>query len=113
MKKIEKKEAKNIGIEVTPPSKTCTDGNCPFHGFLKVRGRIFAGKVISRRDKTVTVEWDYLNYVPKYERSERRRSRVSAHLPTCMEIEKGDKVRIAECRPLSKTKSFVVIEKTA
>ncbi len=111
MKKKSKKEAKNIGIEVNPPKKICSDGNCPFHGFLKVRGRIFAGKVVSRKEKTVAVEWDYLNYVPKYERSERRRSRVYAHLPPCMDIAVGDKVRVAECRPLSKTKSFVVIEK--
>lgn len=106
-----KSSAKNIGIEVALPEKTCNDKNCPFHGFLKVRGRIFTGKVVSKKDKTATIEWDYLKHIPKYERSERRRTRVYAHSPQCINIAFGDTVRIAECRPISKTKNFVVIEK--
>jgi small subunit ribosomal protein S17 len=35
----------------------------------------------------------------------------AAHCPPCIKIKLGDKVRIAECRPLSKTISFVTIEK--
>ena len=30
--------------------------------------------------------------------------------PQCVDAKKGDIVKIAECRPLSKTKAFVVIE---
>jgi small subunit ribosomal protein S17 len=105
------KKAKNIGIEVALPSKTCDDQNCPFHGYLKVRGRIFDGRVVSKKEKSVSVEWDYLHFVKKYERSERRKTRVTAHMPPCMDVSVGDKVRIAECRPLSKTKNFVLIEK--
>ena len=110
-KKEKKNLAKNIGIEVTPPSRECNDRNCPFHGYLKVRGRIFEGRVVARKEKTIGVEWDYLQFIKKYERSERRKTRVSAHIPPCMEVDVGDKVRIAECRPLSKTKNFVLIEK--
>ncbi|MFH8110199.1 MAG: 30S ribosomal protein S17, partial [Candidatus Aenigmatarchaeota archaeon] len=40
-----------------------------------------------------------------------RRTRVYAHLPPCLDVKVGDKVKIAECRPLSKIKHFVVIEK--
>lgn len=106
-----KVESKNIGIEVAMPEKSCTDRNCPFHGFLKVRGRIFEGRVVSRKEKTISVEWDYLHFVKKYERSERRKTRISVHMPPCMDVAVGDKVRIAECRPLSKTKNFVLIER--
>ncbi len=35
---------------------------------------------------------------------------MHAYLPTCMDVKEGDEVKIAECRPLSKTISFVVIE---
>jgi small subunit ribosomal protein S17 len=62
-------------------------------------------------DKTVVVRRDYLQYVPKYKRYERRHGHVSAHSPSCLEVKQGDHVKIAECRPLSKTVSFVVIEK--
>jgi small subunit ribosomal protein S17 len=35
---------------------------------------------------------------------------VHAYLPSCVEVKEGDEVRIAECRRLAKTVSFVVIE---
>ncbi|MGC8812654.1 MAG: 30S ribosomal protein S17 [Candidatus Aenigmatarchaeota archaeon] len=102
---------KDIGIEVKQPEKECNDEKCPFHGKLKIRGKILEGKVVSvRAQKTAIVERNYLHYVPKYERYERRRSRIPAYNPECINAKEGDRVRIAECRPLSKTKSFVVIE---
>ena len=95
------------------PKKSCDDKNCPFHGELSVRGRVLEGSVVSATmDKTVVVRRDYLHYVPKYRRYERRHGHVSAHSPPCLEVKEGDHVRIAECRPLSKTVSFVVVEKT-
>ena len=104
-------EAKNIGLEVSKPKKACEDDNCPFHGTLKCRGRIFTGTVVSSRmQKTVNVEWEWQNYLKKYERYEKRRSRVKAHNPSCINANEGDIVRIMECRPLSKTKNFVVVE---
>ena len=63
--------------------------------------------------KTVIVERNYLHFIPKYERYERRRSRISAHSPPCIDAKRGDKVKIAECRPLSKTKHFVIIERVS
>ncbi|WP_456484400.1 30S ribosomal protein S17 [Methanopyrus kandleri] len=103
--------AKDIGLGVKPPRRECDDPNCPFHGNLRVRGMILEGVVVSdRMDKTVIVEREYYRYDRKYERWERRRSRIPAHNPPCIDAREGDKVRIAECRPLSKTKSFVVIE---
>jgi len=41
----------------------------------------------------------------------KRRSRIPAHAPPCLGLEEGDTVRIAETRPLSKTKSHVVVER--
>lgn len=87
----------------------CSDPRCPVHGGLKYRGMQFTGKVVSdRAKKTVIVEVDYTKYVYKYERSLRKRSRIPAHLPECMQVKAEDLVKIAETRRLSKTKSFVV-----
>jgi len=110
--KKKKRKFRDIGYEVKPPEKECEDPDCPFHGTLPIRGKILEGTVVSdKMSNTVIVERNYLQFFPKYERYERRRSRIAAHNPSCMDAKVGDKVKIAECRPLSKTKHFVVIEK--
>lgn len=77
---------------------------------LSTRGRSFVGRVVSdRMAKTVTVEWERRRYVPKYQRYEKRRTRVKAHDETGAKI--GDIVEIRETRPISKTKNFLVIRK--
>ena len=106
-----KPTSKNIGIKVKSKTKKCEDRKCPFHGSLKCRGKIFTCVVISTRmQNTVNVEFERRNYLPKYERFEKRRTRIKAHNPECVNAKEGDVVKISECRPLSKTKSFVVIE---
>lgn len=79
---------------------------------ISTRGRLIVGKVINTKaNKTVRVEWSRRYYIPKYERFEKRRTRIQAHSPESLSVKVGDKVRISECRPISKTKKFVVIEK--
>lgn len=108
---MKKKGIGLAGLDVQKPSKTCRDRNCPFHGNIGVRGRIFIGTVVSdKMAKSVTVAWTRRLHVPKYERYEKKKSKISAHNPECINAKKGDVVRIAETRPLSKTKHFVVIE---
>jgi len=99
-------------LSLKKPKRTCDDRNCPFHGTLKTRGRTLEGTVISAKmDKTVIVKRDYQFYVPKFKRYERRRSHIPAHSPPCLGVKENDVVKIAECRPISKTVSFVVVEK--
>ena len=101
-----------MSLTFRKPKKTCEDRNCPFHGSLPVRGRIFEGVVAtSKMDKTVIVEREYLQFSTKFVRYERRRSHLPSHNPPCIDAKEGDKVKVAECRPLSKTVSFVVVEK--
>jgi small subunit ribosomal protein S17 len=103
--------ALKTGLNVTAPEQECTDVNCPFHGTLPVRGQVITGKVVSDRMRdSVVVVRDYLHYVKKYKRYEKRSSKLHAHSPPCLNVKTGDTVRIAECRPLSKTKTFVVVE---
>ncbi len=104
-------KTKNIGIGTESPKEGCNDKSCPFHGDIKVRGRSFVGKVMStKRQKTCTVQWERSIDVPKYERQERRKTKISVHNPPCINAREGDEVKLYETRPISKTKSFVIVE---
>ena len=104
---------RDIGIDVKPPAGEWDgDQNCPFYGSLRLRGQVLEGTVSKvGMQKTVTLERNNVRYMQKYERFEKRTSRVSAHLPSCIgEVSVGDTVKVMECRPLSKTVSFCVVE---
>lgn len=104
---------KTIGFGIEIPAKTeIEDINSPFHGELKVRGRSLVGTVVSdKMNKTVTVQWNRRIYVPKYERFMVKTSKVKAHNPPELDVKEGDIVRIMQCKPISKLKHFVVVEK--
>ena len=89
------------------------DKDCPVHGNLKARGRVFEGRVIKKFPSRVTIESERMVYVRKYERYAKSRTKIHARLPVCMEkdIDIGDLIRVQECRPLSKIIHFVVISK--
>ena len=78
---------------------------------IATHGRIFIGKIKSAKaPKTATVIWERQLYLKKYERYEKRVSKVQVHVADSIKIKEGDIVKIAECRPISKTKHFVIIE---
>ena len=102
---------RDIGLDVKAPDKDCNDPNCPFHGSLPVRGQVFDCKVVSdKMESTVVVQREFEKRATKFERFEKRRSKIHAHNPPCIDAKAGDWVKIAECRPLSKTKAYVVVE---
>lgn len=102
---------RDIGLEVSGPSGACNDPLCPFHGRLSVRGQVLSGIVVSdKMSGTVVVMREFEKKVGKYERYEKRRSKIHVHNPPCLAAKAGERVKIAECRPISKTKSFVVVE---
>ncbi len=102
---------RDIGLDVQPPAKECTDPKCPFHGVLPVRGQVLKGVVVSdKMDNTVVVQRTFVKKIAKFERYEKRKTKVHAHNPPCINAKEGDNVTIVECRPLSKTKSYVIIE---
>jgi small subunit ribosomal protein S17 len=87
------------------------DNKCPFTGGLKVRDKLFTGIVVSKdTHRTVQVEWSRRKFVKKFERFMVGKTKVSAHNPDVIAAQIGDKVVIAECRPISKTKKFVIIQ---
>ena len=101
---------RDIGVDVKTPERKCEDKNCPFHGTLSVRGQLLRGKVVKTYGKTAVIERELIRYVPKFERYMKKRSKLHAHNPECIRAKPGDTVTIGECRPISKTKSFVILE---
>jgi small subunit ribosomal protein S17 len=67
------------------------------------------GRVASdRRDKTRKVVVEYLAQVRKYGKYVRRRTAFQVHDPA-NDSRLGDRVEIAPCRPISKTKSWRLV----
>jgi len=112
--KTEKKQAMPKKPMLAKPEKECNDKNCPFHGSLRLRGRVFSEKIVSAKShRTATIGIERRQYIPKYERYEKRRTRLQVHNPDCINAKEGDVVKVQECRPMSKTKHFVIIEKVS
>ncbi|MGB0653294.1 MAG: 30S ribosomal protein S17 [Thermoplasmatota archaeon] len=104
---------RDIGIDVRPPQREPSpdDQLNPFNGSLPVRGSVIVGTVVANKmQSTVVVQKQHSHLVAKYQRYEKRTSRYSAHLPSNIDAQVGDEVTIAECRPISKTVKFVVVE---
>jgi small subunit ribosomal protein S17 len=102
---------KDIGLGIEAPKEECQDRECPWHGSLAVRGKVLDGHVkASKSHNTAVVEWAYHRFIPKYQRYQRGKSTVAVHNPPCMKAREGDKVLIAECKPISKTKHFVIVK---
>ncbi len=111
-KKTEKKQTMPEKPKAVKPEGKCNDENCPFHGSLSLRGRVFSEKVVSAKShRTATIVIERRQYMPKYERYEKRRTRLQVHNPDCINAKEGDIVKIQECRPISKTKHFAIIKK--
>jgi small subunit ribosomal protein S17 len=71
--------------------------------------RVMQGVVTSKSgDKTVVVNVERLMKHPIYKKTIRRSKRYHAH-DEGNSVAVGDKVRIQECRPLSKLKSWIVV----
>ncbi|KAK4388633.1 Ubiquitin-like domain-containing protein CIP73 [Sesamum angolense] len=91
------------------PLSTYIDKKCPFTGNVSVRGRILAGTCHSAKMmRTIIVRRNYLHWVKKYQRYEKRHSNIPAHISPCFRVKEGDHVIIGQ--PLSKTVRFNVLK---
>ncbi len=71
--------------------------------------RTIVGRVVSdKMDKTVSVAIERLIKHPVYGKYIRRTSKILAH-DAANECKLGDRVAISECRPISKNKSWSVV----
>lgn len=81
-----------------------TDKKCPFTGLVSIRGRILTGTVVSTKmHRTIIIRREYLHFIPKYSRYEKRHKNLAAHVSPAFRVEEGDQVTVGQCRPLSKT----------
>lgn len=86
------------------------DSKCPFSGKVSIRGRVLRGTVVSTKmNRTLIVRRDYLHWIKKYKRFEKRHKNIPCHCSPCFRVKEGDIVTIGQCRPLSKTIRFNVI----
>jgi len=71
--------------------------------------RTIVGRVVSdKMDKTVSVAIERLIKHPMYGKYIRRTTKVLAH-DASNECKPGDRVAISECKPISKNKSWAVV----
>ncbi|XP_071542787.1 small ribosomal subunit protein uS17 isoform X1 [Panulirus ornatus] len=111
-----KRYLRKVGLGFKTPREaidgTYIDKKCPFTGNVSIRGRILTGVVQKMKmQRTITIRRDYLHYVKKYNRFEKRHRNMSVHLSPCFrDVKPGDIVTVGECRPLSKTVRFNVLK---
>jgi len=108
---------RNVGLGFKTPREaiqgTYVDKKCPFTGNVAIRGRILTGKVHkTKMDRTIIIRRDYLHFITKYQRYEKRHKNVAAHISPCFRCAVGDTVTVGQCRPLSKTVRFNVLKVT-
>merc|ERR1712047_225545 len=107
---------RSVGLGFKTPREasegTYIDKKCPFTGNVSIRGRILTGIVKSMKmNRTIVLRRDYLHFVKKYQRYEKRHKTLSAHMSPCFrDVQMGDLVTVGQCRPLSKTVRFNVLK---
>ena len=104
---------RNIGLPVKEPKKKSVknETNNPFNGSLPIRGKLFEGIVINAKAKnTIVIQKESPIYFKKFKRFGRSKNKIHAHVPSNLNVQVGDYVVAAECRPISKSVSFVVVE---
>jgi ribosomal protein S17 len=75
------------------------DKKCPFTGNVSIRGRILSGVVkTTKMKRTIVIRRDYLHYISKYNRFEKRHSTLPAHCSPAFLVREGQKVVVGQCR---------------
>jgi small subunit ribosomal protein S17 len=108
-----KQKQRNIGVQVSLPKPAEEyDKKCPFYGDRVVRGRTLVGKVVNAKAKrSAIIEIERRIPMRKYERFEKRKTRIMVHNPDSIAAKENDIVKVMETRKLSKMKNFVIVEK--
>merc|ERR1711935_1111467 len=76
-----KRYVRSVGLGYKTPR---TAKECPFTGNVHIRGRILTGVVRKlKMQRTIIVRRDYLHFVKKYGRFEKRHNNMAVHMSPC------------------------------
>lgn len=105
-------KGKNIGHGIQIPKEPeVKDNNDPFYGSLRIKNSNFTAKVVSTKGThTAIVVTERRVFNKKFQRYEKKRTRIAVHNPPSVEAKEGDVVRVFETKPISKTKHHVIVE---
>merc|ERR1712217_392065 len=75
---------RSVGLGFSTPKEAkegkFVDKKCPFTGNVSVRGKVLKGMVVSTKmRRTITIRRNYLHYIKKFHRFEKRHSMMSVH----------------------------------
>merc|ERR1711916_271980 len=106
---------KSVGLGFKTPKAAVEgkyiDQKCPFTGNVSIRGRIIRAQVRSTKMKrSIVIRRNYLHFINKYQRYMKRHKNFTVHCSPCFEPSVGDDVIVGQCRPLSKTVRYNVLQ---
>ena len=80
-------------------------------GNVNIRGKLITGTIKTTKMKnTVIIRKDYLHYIKKYNRFEKRHKNTAVHVSPAFRVKAGDEIMAGQCRPLSKTVRFNMLK---
>ncbi len=106
---------KNAGLGFKTPKEAVNgkfiDKKCPFTGNVSIRGRLIRGIVHSvKMQRSIVIRRNYLHFIQKYQRYQKRHKNFTVHCSPAFDPKVGDDVIVGQCRPLSKTIRYNVLE---
>ena len=106
---------KSVGLGFKTPKAAVEgkyiDRKCPFTGDVSIRGRMMRATVRSTKMKrSIVIRRNYLHFINKYQRYMKRHKNFTVHCSPCFEPAVGDEVVVGQCRPLSKTVRYNVLQ---
>eukprot|EP00746_Dinoflagellata_sp_MGD_P160297 gnl/MRDRNA2_/MRDRNA2_86963_c0_seq1.p1 gnl/MRDRNA2_/MRDRNA2_86963_c0~~gnl/MRDRNA2_/MRDRNA2_86963_c0_seq1.p1 ORF type:complete len:159 (+),score=23.23 gnl/MRDRNA2_/MRDRNA2_86963_c0_seq1:66-542(+) len=102
-----------LGFKIPDEAKNgkYVDKKCPFAGNVSIRGKIVKGMCISTKMKrTIVCRRNYLHYIKKYNRFEKRHKNISVHCSPAFDVKEGDIITAGQCRPIAKTVKWNVLK---
>ena len=98
-------------VAARPPLSAARRAPSAAAGNVNIRGKMLTGVIKTTKMKnTVIIRKDYLHYIKKYQRFEKRHKNTPIHVSPAFRVKVGDEILAGQCRPLSKTVRFNMLK---